>query len=189
LFALASAAFNQRYHQSPKEGIVIVSLNIRNSEHLHQTFRCYPQNLFGLALPYADDCAYSGLLAQGENLFICAHGGREDIGEPKSNKRFSAPALASWIKQCVLPCHYGGDIHIAAPGSSPAYIDQLLASMGDEYHGRIWGVFNLSYNQLAPPGGQEWIAAVPKAIDRLPKKRPASASGGQRKSTSDSAAR
>lgn len=140
---------------------MIVSLTLRNSEHVHQMFRCYPQPLYGLALPYAADCAYSGLLAQGEDLFICAHGSPKDIGHPEGYPRLSPGELADWLIQSVLPCHYAGRIYIAAPGSGSGFIDNLIDCMGAEYHGRIFGAFALAYNQISPPGSEDWVAAIP----------------------------
>lgn len=139
---------------------MIISLTLRNSEHVHQMFRCYPQHLYGLALPFASDCAYSGILAQGENLFICAHGSPEGIGHSEGFPRFTANGLANWLGHSVLPCHYAGNIYIAAPGSGPDYIEQLLEWMGSEYRGRIHGAFNLAYSQILPPGGGEWVVAA-----------------------------
>lgn len=139
---------------------MIVSLTLRNSEHVHQMFRCYPQQLYGLALPYTPEYAYSGMLAQGESLFICAHGSPECIGHPEDSPRFTADELANWLELSVLPCLYAGDIFIAAPGSGPDYIEQLLKCMGSEYRGRIHGVFNLAYSQILPPGGGQWVVAA-----------------------------
>ena len=158
---------------------MIVSLNLRNTEHVHQVFRCYPRHLYGLAMPYLADYTYSGLLAQGENLYLCAHGNPVNIGHPQEQKRFSPQALADWLIQSVLPCHYVGSLFIAAPGCLPNFIDSLLDCLGQDYSGRIHGIFNLSYNEIKPPHSDEWIAAGPVSIPACT----------QRKSVSSSAAR
>ncbi len=120
-------------------------------------FRNYSRHIFGLPMPYLQDCAYTGVLSQGEDLFISAHGSPEGIGHPGGVPRFTARELARWLENWVFPCNYWGNLYLAAPGANPDYLEALLDSLGPAYADRINGQFDLAYSQLRPPVESEWV--------------------------------
>lgn len=136
---------------------MILSLDIRDYALVQHRFRRYPRPFFGLALPYDAQSTYAGVLAQGENLFISAHGSPETIGHPDGSPRFTAHALAHWLEDSVLPCNYAGDIYLAAPGSTRAFLDALCCALGTDYRNRIHGVFNHAYSRIIPPEHSDWL--------------------------------
>jgi hypothetical protein len=139
---------------------MIISLDIRDYTEVQHMFRRYPRNIFGLAMPYTPAANFCGTLAQGENLFICAHGDASSIGNPAGDPRFSAAELALWLENAVLPCNYAGDVYIAAPGAQQSYINDLRSALGDEFRHRVHGQFNLAYSQILPPGREDWVNAA-----------------------------
>ena len=136
---------------------MIISLNIRCAAHVEHMFRNYSRDAYGLALPYNADCAYSGLLSQGEDLFLAAHGSPVSIGHQEGDPRFTPSQLAQWLEHWVLPCNYWGKIYIAAPGARASYLDDLLAELGPAFRGRLHGQFDLAYSQLSPPVEDAWV--------------------------------
>lgn len=136
---------------------MIISLNILCGEHVQHMFRNYPKVTYGLAMPYAKDCAYSGILSQGEDLFISAHGSPVSIGHQEGEPRFTADQLARWLEESVLPCNYWGNLYLAAPGAGPSYLQALLEALGAVFMGRIHGQFDLAYGQLSSPIADVWV--------------------------------
>ncbi|RLQ22996.1 hypothetical protein DWB85_03175 [Seongchinamella sediminis] len=136
---------------------MIISLNISNAEHVQHLFRRYPRAVYGLALPYSKDCSYTGVLSQGEDLFISGHGSAVSIGHQEGEPRFTPAQMADWLEQWVLPCNYWGNIYIAAPGARADYLDSLLKVLGPAFAGRLRGQFDLAYSQLNPPEEDTWI--------------------------------
>ena len=136
---------------------MIISLNIRDAAHVQHMFRRYSRQVYGLALPYSPDCSYSGILSQGENLFISGHGSPVSIGHQEGSPRFTPEQMAQWLVEGVLPCNYWGGIYVAAPGARPAYLEELAGCLGPVYRGRIHGQFDLAYSQLRPPVEDGWV--------------------------------
>jgi len=136
---------------------LIISLNISNADHVQHLFRRYPRAVYGLALPYTKDCSYTGILSQGEDLFISGHGSPVSIGHQEGEPRFTPQQLAEWLEQWVLPCNYWGNIYIAAPGARADFLDRLHQVLGPAYRDRIFGQFDLAYSQLSPPEEGAWV--------------------------------
>ena len=136
---------------------MIISLNIVNANHVQHMFRRYERGVYGLALPYNRECSYTGILSQGEDLFIAGHGSPVSVGHQDGEPRFTPQQMAEWLQQWVLPCNYWGDIYIAAPGASTSYLDGLLDALGPAFRGRIHGKFDLAYSQLNPPIESAWV--------------------------------
>ena len=136
---------------------MIISLNISNTDHVQHMFRSYPRNTYGLALPYHRDCSYTGILSQGEDLYISGHGSPVSIGHQEGSPRFTPSQMARWLCEQVLPCNYWGNIYIAAPGARSDYLEGLLDALGPAYRGRIRGQFDLAYSQLPPPDEDAWV--------------------------------
>ena len=139
---------------------MIISLDIRDYTQVQHMFRRYPRDIFGLAMPYTPEATFCGTLAQGENLFISAHGDASSIGHPAGNPRFNASELALWLENSVLPCNFAGEIYIAAPGAAQGYINDLRSILGDAFRQRVHGQFNLAYSQILPPGREDWVDAA-----------------------------
>ena len=136
---------------------MIISLNIVNADHVQHMFRRYSRSVYGLALPYNEGCSYTGILSQGEDLFVSGHGSPVSIGHQEGEPRFTPPQMADWLEQWVLPCNYWGSIYIAAPGAQADYLDGLLKALGPAFRDRIHGQFQLAYSQLSPPAGDAWV--------------------------------
>ena len=66
---------------------MIISLNIVNADHVQHMFRRYSRAVYGLALPYNADCSYTGILSQGEDLFISGHGSPVSIGHQEGGQK------------------------------------------------------------------------------------------------------
>ena len=118
---------------------MIISLNIRCAQHVEHMFRHYNRATFGLALPHSHDCSYSGLLSQGEDLFLSGHGSPVSIGHQEGEPRFTPAQLARWLEEWVLPCNYWGSLYIAAPGARQTFLEDLLHELGPSFQGRIHG--------------------------------------------------
>ncbi|TDG13884.1 hypothetical protein E2F43_10305 [Seongchinamella unica] len=136
---------------------MIISLNITNADHVQHMFRHYQRTVYGLALPYTRDCSYTGILSQGEDLFISGHGSPVSIGHQEGEPRFTPSQMAEWLENWVLPCNYWGNIYIAAPGARADFLDGLHRALGPAFRGRIHGQFDLAYSQLNPPQQDAWI--------------------------------
>ncbi|AQA18935.1 hypothetical protein BST95_12490 [Halioglobus japonicus] len=139
---------------------VILSLDIRDYSEVQHMFRRYPRAIFGLAMPYTPESDFADILAQGEDLFISAHGSPSTIGHPTSGVRFSAAELAKWLTERVVPCNFFGNIYIAAPGANQHYINELLDALGSEFESRVHGLFDVAYSQIVPPGRNNWVRAA-----------------------------
>ena len=61
-------------------------------------FRRYPRARYGLAMPYAEDASYADVLAQGEDLFISAHGSPSSVGHPLGEPRFGPGEMAQVLE-------------------------------------------------------------------------------------------
>lgn len=136
---------------------MIISLNISNADHVAHLFRRYSRAVYGLALPYSKDCSYTGILSQGEDIFISGHGSPVSIGHHEGEPRFTPAQMAEWLEQWVMPCNYWGNIYIAAPGARADYLDGLHEVLGPAFRNRIHGSFDLAYSQLHPPEQDSWI--------------------------------
>lgn len=139
---------------------MILSLNILSPLHMQEVYGQYPRDVYGLAMHYDDDFPYSTLMSQGEDLFITGHGAHCSIGHRYGKPRFNPIDMASWLKEMVLPWNYLGRIYISADGLSPEFIDRLLHIMGEEYDGRIHGLFEYGEHRLLRPGCENWMSAV-----------------------------
>ena len=136
---------------------MILILDIRDYAQVQRMFRRYRRSFYGLAMPYTTGTIYAGTLAQGESLFITAHGSPETIGHPDGAPRFRPVALAEWLEESVLPCNFAGDIYLTAPGATGHFLDELATALGPRFKGRLHGLFNCAYSQIMPPGYEDWI--------------------------------
>lgn len=149
-------------HRTLLEPPVILSLDVLDYAQLHSRFGRYPLRSFGLAMAYTRDSGYSGILAQGDNLFITAHGDGYTVGHPAGQPRFCAVSLADWLEQAVLPCNFAGDIYLAAPGATAQYLADLCIVLGDACAGNTFGLFDRAYGELLPAGHPDWQRAENK---------------------------
>ncbi|QFU75961.1 hypothetical protein EY643_09970 [Halioglobus maricola] len=139
---------------------MIISLDIKDYAEVQHMFRRYPRAIYGLAMPYTHESVFSDILAQGEDLFISAHGSPDSIGHPLSTPRFDAAELAQWLQEKVVPCNFFGNIYIAAPGADQKFINALLDQLGEEFEGRVHGLFDFAYSQIMPPSRGDWVQAA-----------------------------
>ena len=139
---------------------MIISLDVLSEDEVQHVFRRYPRAIYGLAFSYAAWDTYSSYLAQAEDLFITACGDGLTIGHPGGEPCFSADELADWLRSAVLPCDYFGDIYVAAPGASRAYLRDLRDAMGDSYPGQVYGRAGLARGELQPPLEAHWVGAA-----------------------------
>lgn len=145
---------------------MILSLDVLDYANLHARFSRYPMRHFGLAMAYTPGSSYSGILAQGESLFITAHGDRCSIGHPGGDPRFDAPALAKWLEQWVLPCNYAGELYLAAPGAGQGYLNDLSIALDPIFSGDLFGLFGRAYGELLPGGHPDWQVPTARAPAR-----------------------
>jgi hypothetical protein len=126
---------------------------------VNDAYSDYDQNVFGIPYCYLRNHSYRGLLGQGEDLFISAHGNNQEIGNAGNTLNITPTQLATILNNDVLPGNYTGRIFISACGSAPVYVNNLLAAMGAGYRRRIFGMFGDIDYEISAPGDQNWIAA------------------------------
>ncbi len=146
---------------------MILSLDILDYGALHERYSRYPLRQFGLVMAWSAQASYSGILAQGENLYIAAHGAPDSIGHPGGEPRFSAAGLADWLEQSTLPCNFAGNIFLAAPGSTPGYLDALRMGLGGAFAGEVFGLFDRAYGEILPAGHPDWHRSAVNNRDLL----------------------
>ena len=133
---------------------MILSLNIFDPDLMAETYRGYPQRLYGLAMPYRPDFIYSTFLGQGEDLYLHASGYGKVIGHESGQPVFSAGELGAWLRDSVLPWNYLGDIHLVAPGAALEYLEEFQSwvelHLGAEHAQRIYSLFDPGALQEAP---------------------------------------
>jgi hypothetical protein len=115
---------------------------------------------FGTAYCYLKNHSYGGFLGRNENLFITAHGNEDEIGNKGAGFDFTPQKLSEVLKADVLPGSYAGSIYVSACDTSPKYVKNLLAEMGGDYAGRIYGCVGAIELAIKPPGDGMWVKAT-----------------------------
>ncbi|MEJ5999789.1 hypothetical protein [Paucibacter soli] len=126
---------------------------------VEEAYADYDQRVFGIPYCYLSAHNYRGLLDQGEDLFISAHGNDDEIGNAAGAPAYTPQQLAAVLNNYVLPGNYRGRIFVSACGSAPVYVNNLRAALGGAYAGRVFGMYGDIDYSIAAPGVPPWVRA------------------------------
>jgi hypothetical protein len=127
---------------------------------VNEAYANYDEEVFGIPYCYLPGHGYGGLLGQGDDLFISAHGNSREIGNENGPVGYTAQQLKGVLSRYVLPGNYAGRIFISACGSAPVYVNNLRVALGPGYAGRVFGMYGDVDYAIAAPGVPPWIAAT-----------------------------
>lgn len=129
-----------------------------NETELEQTYS-RRRAVYGIVYHYQAGCSYTGVLAQGENLFITAHFRGGQIGGRRRHPRFKPMEFTDWLKDQVLPPNYCGGVYVAAALASISALNSLAQAFESDYDGRVHGLIRPSEHDIPPPWHPDWVAA------------------------------